>query len=83
MKELVGTIEFKLREDINLIGYGIIEVGNITNNTSFENNSKYIYRNTCDITIDYLEEFERIVYNANKATITTNHDDTFVVEREG
>lgn len=83
IKELVGTIDFKLREEINEIGYGIIEIGTILNNTSFENNSKYIYRNTCDITIDYVEEFDKLLYNANKTTITTNDDDTFIVEREG
>jgi hypothetical protein len=77
-KDFIDGIDFKYRREINENEFGIIDIGGIIDNTSLEQ-VQPLFRYTCDITIDYTEEIERIVENLQSVTfkeITDNKDET-------
>lgn len=73
-KTFINGLEFTYRQIINDKNYGIINIGNIIDNTSIEK-VKVLSRMTCDVTIDYTEEIERTIQNLQSLSYTVTDTD--------
>lgn len=74
-KDFIDCIDFKYRREINSENFGIIEIGGLIDNTSLEQ-TKSMYRYTCDLTIDYTEEVERTVENLQSLIFANDEIET-------
>lgn len=70
----VNGVDFTYRQIINDANIGIINIGDILDNTRIEQ-VKSLYRMTCDITIDYTEEVERTIANLQSVNYTAIDSD--------
>ena len=78
---LVDSIDFIFRRQILSAGFGIVNIGDITDNTSLEQ-VKTRFRKTVEITIDYTEENERIIENLQSIEYELDGEDAETVSRE-
>jgi hypothetical protein len=74
-KEFINGLDFTYRQIINDAEFGIINIGNILDNTKLEQ-VKALYRVTCDVTIDYTEVVERTTANMQSIAYTGINKDT-------
>ena len=84
--DFVNAVDFKYRQVLNDANIGVIEIGDILDNTRIEQ-VKSLYRMTCDITIDYTEEVDRTIENLQSVSYTAtdeedNEELSHTVERE-
>jgi len=83
MRSLVDEIEFTYREDLIDNGFGIVNIGSITDNTALEE-VKSRFRKTVEITIDWTEEVIRETTNMQAIEFKLDEDSEEIqrVERE-
>lgn len=80
-RNFVDGIEFTYRRQILEADFGIVNIGNIIDNTSLEQ-VKSRYRKTVEVTIDYIEENEREIQNLQSIEYGLEGEDPETVSRE-
>lgn len=73
----IDCIDFKFKREILSVNYGIIDIGNIIDNTSLDV-TKAINRLTCDLTINYTEIIERNVENLQGVQYSVDNTEKYI-----